>query len=224
MIKVIIAEDDFRVASIHERFLQKIEGVTVAGKALNGEETLRLLGEEEADLLLLDIYMQDQLGTDLLPAIRTRFPHVDVIMITAANDRELVATALRNGVLDYIIKPVSLKRFTSTLQQYQKRREMLKEKEEVSQATIDRLLGLHQTPLNGSGMPKGIDPLTLSKVKAIVEDTGKGISAEEMGSRMGASRATARRYLEYMVSTGEGTAELEYGIVGRPERKYFMAK
>jgi len=61
-------------------------------------------------------------------------------------------------------------------------------------------------------------------VKAIVEDTGKGISAEEMGSRMGASRATARRYLEYMVSTGEGTAELEYGIVGRPERKYFMAK
>lgn len=43
MIKVIIAEDDFRVASIHERFLQKIDGVTVAGKALNGEETLRLL-------------------------------------------------------------------------------------------------------------------------------------------------------------------------------------
>jgi CitB family two-component system response regulator CitT len=41
-----------------------------------------------------------------------------------------------------------------------------------------------------------------------------------MGEKMGASRTTARRYLEYITSTGEVTAELEYGIVGRPERRY----
>jgi CitB family two-component system response regulator CitT len=39
---------------------------------------------------------------------------------------------------------------------------------------------------------------------------------------MGASRTTARRYLEYLISIGEGKAELSYGIVGRPERIYYL--
>lgn len=69
-------------------------------------------------------------------------------------------------------------------------------------------------------MPKGIDPLTLQKVIDIMKTVEDGISAEEMGEKMGASRTTARRYLEYITSTGEVTAELEYGIVGRPERRY----
>lgn len=121
MIRVAIAEDDFRVASIHERFLLKMEGVKVVGKTLTGEETLKLLSKEHVELLLLDIYMQDQLGTDLLPLIRSDFPHVDVIMITAATEKELVEISLRNGVVDYIIKPVTQERFHLTIENYKKR-------------------------------------------------------------------------------------------------------
>jgi CitB family two-component system response regulator CitT len=53
-----------------------------------------------------------------------------------------------------------------------------------------------------------------------MRNTLTSVSAEEMGEMMGASRTTARRYLEYLTSTGEGSTELEYGIVGRPERRY----
>ncbi|MCC3355468.1 response regulator [Bacillus sp. REN16] len=221
MIRVAIAEDDFRVASIHERFLMKIEGVQVVGKTLTGEETLKLLAKENVELLLLDIYMQDQLGTDLLPIIRRDFPHIDVIMITAATEKELVERSLRNGVIDYIIKPVTLDRFISTLENYKKRRELLDVESEVNQHVIDSVFGHSaQTVKHNEGMPKGIDPLTLQKVIEIMKTVVEGISAEEMGERMGASRTTARRYLEYIISTGGATAELEYGIVGRPERKY----
>lgn len=45
-------------------------------------------------------------------------------------------------------------------------------------------------------------------------------NAEDMGAEMGASRTTARRYLEYLVGTGELSAEVAYGSVGRPERQY----
>jgi len=221
MIRVVIAEDDFRVASIHERFLTKIEGVQVVGKALTGEETLKCLEKEHADLLLLDIYMQDQLGTDLLPIIRQKHPHLDVIMITAASEKELVETSLRNGVIDYIIKPVTLERFKSTLEYYKKRRQLLDAHTEVNQEIIDAIFGhTHRTAKPGEGLPKGIDPLTLQKVIDILKTVKEGISAEEMGEKMGASRTTARRYLEYITSTGKAAAELEYGIVGRPERKY----
>ncbi|MEH7235600.1 response regulator [Bacillus sp. JJ1562] len=221
MIRVAIAEDDFRVASIHERFLMKIEGVKVVGKTLTGQETLKLLEKEKVELLLLDIYMQDQLGTDLLPIIRSDFPHIDVIMITAATEKELVERSLRNGVIDYIIKPVTLDRFISTLENYKRRKQLLDAESEVNQHVIDSIFGNSQPPVKqNEGMPKGIDPLTLQKVIDIMKTVTNGISAEEMGERMGASRTTARRYLEYIISTGKATAELEYGIVGRPERKY----
>ena len=75
-IKVAIAEDDFRVADIHEKFLKKFKEIEVVGKSLNGEQTLQILTDENPDLLILDVYMPDMLGSDLLPIIRERFPKV----------------------------------------------------------------------------------------------------------------------------------------------------
>ncbi|MDS8902257.1 HTH domain-containing protein, partial [Streptococcus pneumoniae] len=60
------------------------------------------------------------------------------------------------------------------------------------------------------------------KVQKLLAQYEDGVTAEKMGEEMGASRTTARRYLEYLVSTDDCYAELGYGIVGRPERKYFV--
>ncbi len=90
MLKVAIAEDDFRVAQIQEEFLLKIKDIKVIGKALNAKETMELLQREEIDLLLLDNYLPDGIGTDLLPKIHADFPNVDVIMVTAANENHML--------------------------------------------------------------------------------------------------------------------------------------
>ena len=60
------------------------------GKALNAKETMELLQREEIDLLLLDNYLPDGIGTDLLPKIHADFPNVDVIMVTAANENHML--------------------------------------------------------------------------------------------------------------------------------------
>ncbi|MEH7378742.1 DNA-binding response regulator, partial [Neobacillus drentensis] len=73
----------------------------------------------------------------------------------------------------------------------------------------------------GTGLPKGIDEITLGKVKNALLINNQGLSAEEVGKEIGASRITARRYLEYLSSIKEAKAEVVYGIVGRPERKYY---
>lgn len=225
MLGVAIGEDDFRVAAVHEEFLLKIEGVKVVGKGLNAKETIGLLNEKAVDLLLLDIYMPDRLGTDLLQTIRRDFPKVDIIMITAAIEKDLVEISLRNGVFDYIIKPVTMKRFIDTIENYREKHELLEKGDEINQNMIDQYLGHSNVRTNQIIQgPKGIDPLTLQKVKQILETVQQGISAEQMGEKLGASRITARRYLEYLTSIGEGKAELEYGIVGRPERKYSTKK
>jgi two-component system, CitB family, response regulator CitT len=226
LIKVIIAEDDFRVASIHEQFLETIDNVEVVGKALNAAETMKLLERNTVNLLLLDNYMPDKLGCSLLPEIRMKFPEIDIIMITAATEKDVVERSIRNGVIDYIIKPVTIERFVQAIEKYQRRKTMLEKMNELDQKQIDQFLSYQSlttsTSMNDVDLPKGIDPLTLQKVKETLRSLPVGINAEEIGEQLGASRTTARRYLEYLISVGEAKAELEYGIVGRPERKYYI--
>lgn len=222
-IKVVIAEDDFRIADIHEKFLQKFKEIDVVGKALNGEQTIQLLKTEQPDLLLLDIYMPDILGAELLPNIRESFPKMGIIMITAATDKAFLEKALSYGVENYLIKPVNRERFDEVILKYVKKHSLLTSNQEVNQSYVDLLFGKGKQENAGksTGLPKGIDEITLGKVKTVLRSRKEGLSAEEVGQEIGASRITARRYLEYLSSIKEVKAEVVYGIVGRPERKYY---
>lgn len=223
MLNVAIAEDDFRVAAIHERFLSKIDEVQVIGKPQNGVETLRLVKNKQVDLVLLDIYMPDMLGTNLIAAIRNQNNNTGIIMITAANERPMVEQSIKNGVFDYLIKPVEMERFIAAIEKFKRFKMQLEMKKEIDQTFLDQYFGYKDSKKSKhKSTPKGIDPLTLDKVRDLMGEVNTGITAEDMSERMGASRTTARRYLEYLISVGEGEAELEYGIVGRPERKYYL--
>ncbi|MDY0404365.1 response regulator [Virgibacillus sp. 179-BFC.A HS] len=218
MIRVMIVEDDYRVAGIHEAFFKQIDGIQVIAKALNGKEALEILQNEAVDLILLDIYLPDMLGTTLVQKMRKMHPNVDIITISAATEKNIVQAAIQRGIFDYIIKPVKMDRFIQTIEKYKQTREALQTCEHVDQRFLDDYFGHGQIDATAE-TPKGIDPITLEKIKAALSHDS-GISAEEMGAEIGVSRTTARRYLEYLISVGACRAELAYGIVGRPERKY----
>lgn len=224
MINVIIAEDDFRVAQIHEAYLAEVKQMNLIGKASNAKETFELLGKLEVDLVLLDVYMPDQLGTELLAEIRENYPEVDIMMITAAADKAFVNKALHYGVEHYLVKPITIERFKEVMDQYKKKKELLKSVTEVSQDLLDHLFGSGDKQIEKPLLPSGIDYVTLKKVKEIIELESAGITSEKVGKKMGASRTTARRYLEYLVGIGEAISEHVYGIVGRPERRYYSKK
>lgn len=222
-IRAVIAEDDFRVAAIHEKFLGNFKEIEVVGKALNGKETIELLKEYNPNLLLLDVYMPDQLGTELLPVIRKQFPHVEIIMITAATDKESLIKALHYGVEHYLIKPVKMEMFHQTIEDYLQKYELLKSKQEIDQDLVNRLFNKSASPnhTRESTLPKGIDEITLVKVTHVLQSSSSGLSAEQVSEQIGASRTTARRYLEYLITVKECKAEVVYGVVGRPERRYY---
>ncbi len=98
-------------------------------------------------------------------------------------------------------------------------------KNTIEQHDLDHFFGIRATEESDNerlkNTPKGIDPLTLEKVKEIMQHTNHGITAEKLGEQIGASRTTARRYLEFLISEKEVVADLQYGTIGRPERIYF---
>ncbi|MFD9625248.1 response regulator [Peribacillus muralis] len=223
-IKAVIAEDDFRVADIHEKFLKAFDEIEVVGKAVNAKKTLRILEQKKPDLLLLDVYMPDQLGTELLPEIRQKSPDVDIIMITAATEKEQLEKALHYGVENYLIKPVEMKRFNQVIREYLKKVQLLKSKQEIDQDFVDLILKkgdvlpeTNEVP----ALPKGVDEITLTKVIEVLHASDISLSAEQVSGQIGASRTTARRYLEYLISVKRCKAEVVYGVVGRPERRYY---
>jgi two-component system CitB family response regulator len=222
-VEVLIVEDDLRIIDINKRFVSKISGFEVIATATNGAEAKELLACTHPHLVLLDVYLPDMLGTELVWYIRQHYRDVDIIMITAAKEMEMVQEALRGGVFDYIVKPLVFERFRERLESYREHLWRTEESGEVDQDVIDRMLtrSLANGKTREAAVPKGIDLLTLEKViEAIKRTQETGVSAEEIGKEIGTSRTTARRYLEYLVMEKKARADLIYGTVGRPERKY----
>ncbi len=224
-IRVVIAEDDRRIAEIQKRFLERIPGFELVGIAHGLEEAQDLVEVLEPELLLLDIQFPTGTGLELLRTLRAQSCRTDVILVTAATEVASLREALRGGVFDYILKPLVFERLQSALHHYAEHLQKLRALESLVQTDVDTLLPRTQqsSTTAPARLPKGVDGLTLNKVRAVFETPKTLLSAEEVGTLIGASRTTARRYLEYLISSRELQASISYGSVGRPERRYCRA-
>ncbi|MBN0988999.1 response regulator [Amphritea pacifica] len=224
MIKVVIAEDDPQIAEIQRRFLERIEGFELAGIAHRLEEAKDLIEILSPDLLLLDIQFPNGTGFDLLRKLRADNSSIDVIMITAAKEVNTLREALHGGVFDYILKPLVFERLQETLQHYQQHLQKLHNLDTLAQSDVDKVMPRNSpaeiSPAEITRLPKGIDAITLDNISRVFSQHDTALNAEEVGEIIGASRTTARRYLEYLVSLGKLNTEVSYGSVGRPERRY----
>lgn len=230
MLKVLIVEDDFRVANVNRQFVERVEGFEVVGKAATVAEAQQQLHEKQPDLVILDVYLPDGSGLKLLRQLRALGHPADIIALTAAKEAETINAVLQGGAFDYIVKPYRFERFAEALRRFRAYRDQMNKaaqamRGEVDQAEVDRLLHQRHIPRvrktsKTPALPKGIDELTLAHVRQAVTRHAAPLTAEACGALCRLSRTTARRYLEYMVVGGEVRVEPQYGGVGRPERLY----
>lgn len=222
MIKVLIAEDDPRIALLHQSMVEKIERfevVAIANTIAQLQEYILLV---KPDLLLLDVHFPDGNGIDFLEWMQNNAITTKVILITAAKEMAALEKSLRYGVFDYLIKPIMFYRFAASLEKFQAYKEKVCTQEELSQSKVDEFFNktVHtEKPLH-VGLPKGVDGITLEKILSVLHHHENFFSASEIADRLGINRTTARRYLEYLVSSSKVEVDSLYGSVGRPERKY----
>ena len=105
MYKVLIVEDDPMVAMINEQYVCRHKSFSVVGKCKDGDKALKFINENPVDLIILDVFMPHTDGFETLRQLRKEQCLVDVIMVTAANDRESLEQGLHLGVVDYLVKP-----------------------------------------------------------------------------------------------------------------------
>jgi two-component system CitB family response regulator/two-component system response regulator DcuR len=223
-VRVLVVEDDLRISELHKRFVDKMDDFEVVGLANTIADAQEMVEILEPDLLLLDLFFPVGNGMDLLHFMRMGKHSCDVILITAAQEIRSLQQAIHGGIFDYIVKPVFLPRFEESLRKYQDYFCKVYQGGTLEQQDVDRLFhaSLKSVVQKDRDTPKGIDALTLSKVRLVFESSAeRTFNAEEIGKQIGVSRSTARRYLEYLATEGFLMADLIYGVVGRPERRYY---
>jgi len=105
-LRVLVVDDSAFNRKLIAEILTSIEGVSVVGKAANGEEALRMLGSLEPDLITLDLEMPKMDGFSLLRFVMARRP-VPVIVVSSHSAKQNVFRALELGALDFVAKPGS---------------------------------------------------------------------------------------------------------------------
>ncbi|MFI7419045.1 response regulator [Nonomuraea sp. NPDC049684] len=213
-VRVLVVDDDFMVARIHSGYVARVPGFEVVAVAHTGADALAAVAELRPDLVLLDIYLPDLSGLEVLKAI----DDVDVLMISAARDVATVREAMRGGAVNYLIKPFTAAALTERLRQYaDTRRRLTAIGPQARQDDVDRLFGAPQQPVP---VPKGLSPATCALVAQALREAGRDLSAAETAELTGLSRVSARRYLEHLCASGRAELHPRYGTAGRPEHRY----
>lgn len=221
-VRVLIVDDDYHVAGIHAAYVQRTAGFTVVGQAGTASEARHQAAVLRPDLVLMDVYLPDGNGLDVVRHLLEQADPPDVIVISAARELEVVRASMRLGAVHYLVKPFGYRVLAERLQGYQRlRRHLAGLGGATEQSDVDELFGLMRSPDTASARPsKGLSAPTLQLIRGAVRGSDSDVSAAEVSEQTGVSRATAQRYLNYLERQGMVTLQLRYGTTGRPEHRY----
>jgi len=225
MIDVLVVDDDFRVAEINAKYVGKVPGFRVAARAHSAAQALASVQRGSIDLVLLDHYLPDQTGLELVHRMREQGHGTDVIMITAASDVATVQAAMRLGALHYLVKPFTFTALRSRLDSYAALRRTVERvggRGIAGQDQVDRIFSALRTTgaPSSPGLPSGHSEPTSELICHVLHHADHPLSAHEVAAETGLSRSTAQRYLRNLEQAGRLRLTLKYGDTGRPEHLY----
>src|SRR4051794_27593701 len=216
MIRVLVVDDDFRVAQLHAAMVHSCQGFEVVGLAHTAERAVTAAAESEADLVLLDEYLPDARGSSVVGRIDAA-----VILITAADDGPTIRRALARGAINVVLKPFGADVLAERLKAFARFHTALDRAGVVDQPSVDRAMAiLHEGDRVSAPMPKGRSAVTADAVAEALRRAPGPMTAAEVADATGVSRATAQRYLSDLSRAGRIELTLRYGSAGRPEHRY----
>ncbi|MBO0827298.1 MAG: response regulator [Streptosporangiales bacterium] len=215
MIRVLVVDDDFRVADLHASIVRKLPSFEVVAIAHTAAQAVASAQLHRPDLVLLDEYLPDRCGTDVLGDLDG-----DVLMLSAANDGGTVRRALSGGIVHYLKKPFTPAQLVERLVAYARFAEHLSPQRRLDQAGIDRALAMLRATDATRSRSGEEENLTARRIRDAVVGADEPLTATDVASAIGVSRATAQRHLARLARGGAVRLSLRYGTAGRPEHLY----
>ena len=104
MIRVMITDDHAIVRQGLKQILSETEDISVTGEAETGFQAIKIVRQQEFDVMLLDISLPDRNGIEVLKQIRKDRPSLAILMLSMHNENEFAIRAIRAGAAGYLNK------------------------------------------------------------------------------------------------------------------------
>ncbi|MDF2988263.1 MAG: response regulator [Eubacterium sp.] len=106
MLKILIVDDEIILRKGLTKAISKHNDFVIAGEAADGVEALSMLEQHSPDVVITDIRMPNMDGKELVRVITEKFPTVRKIVLSGFDDFGYVRDTMKNGAVDYLLKPV----------------------------------------------------------------------------------------------------------------------
>lgn len=193
-LRLILADDHALVREGLKLLLATIEGLELVGEAGNGPSLVDLLAQCPADILVLDLGMPGLRGLPDVRALRVRYPHLKILILTANGEPRTVDAALKAGADGYLIKSGDLGELPEAL-------DALRLGESYVSAALRPLLALqaHATSAAESDFAVASPVPLTRRERELLALIARGATARDVAARLGISPLTARKHRENLM-------------------------
>jgi DNA-binding NarL/FixJ family response regulator len=194
LVRTIIADDHAFIRQGLKQLLSTVDGLTVSGEAADGEAVHRLLNESSADLLILDLGMPGISGFQFIANLKTEWPELRVLVLTANVEPRSVRAALSAGANGYLTKGGDPSELIVAIDAIRTGKAYVAE--EVRFA-VDQHDGPNESPEPTAEI---ISPVTLTRrERQILGMIPHGATSRDIANRLGISPLTARKHRENLM-------------------------
>lgn len=186
-IRVMIVDDHAVVRSGLSTFLMVFDDLEMVAEAGSGEQALRLCGEKQPDVVLMDLVMPGMDGAQTTKAIKEAYPQVQVIALTSFREEELVQGALQAGALSYLLKNVAADDLADAIRAAHAGKPTLSP--EATQALI-----------HAATKPKPIQYDLTPREKDVLALMVEGLSNPQIAERLVVSQSTVKFHVSSVLS------------------------
>jgi len=188
-IRVMIVDDHDIVRRGLTLFLSGFDDLIFVGEASNAPDAIRICGEVQPDVILMDMFLPDLDGVTLTHTIRSEYPNIRVVILTSAKDEALVQAALQAGAISYMLKNISVMEMAETIRAAYAGKPMLAP--EVTQALINLTVRSNNNVPNYNLTERELTILGLM---------AKGLNNQDIADQLFVSRATVKVYVSTILS------------------------
>jgi NarL family two-component system response regulator LiaR len=171
-------------------FLNGFNDLSLVGEAANGEDAVRVCGEVQPDVILMDMMLPDTDGVTLTQTIRAQNAHVQIVMLTSSKSEALIQSALQAGAIGYMLKNISVNDMVHTIRMAFEGKPTLAP--EVAQTLINIAVQPRTPPPPSYNLTE--------RERTILQLMVDGLSNQEIADQIFVSRATVKVHVSTILS------------------------